>query len=57
MSTIESLEYWPQSELVSSKWVGEHLQDNSVRIVEVIYDSKNRSTQNAVPGAVCFRLD
>ncbi len=51
MSTIESLEYWPQSELVSSKWVGEHLQDNSVRIVEVIYDSKNRSTQNAVPGA------
>ena len=51
MSTLESLKYWPQSELVSSKWVIEHLQDNNVRIVEVVYDSKNRSTQNTVPGA------
>ena len=38
---LESLEFWPQSELVSSKWVNEHLQDNNVRIVEVIYDAKN----------------
>ncbi len=51
MSTLESLEYWPQSELVSSKWISEHLQDNNIRIVEVIYDSKDRSNQNTVPGA------
>ena len=51
MSTRESLEYWPQSELVSSQWVIEHLQDNTIRIVEVIYDSKNRSSHNTVPGA------
>ena len=51
MSIKESLEYWPQSELVNSKWVNDHLQDNTVRIVEVIYDSKNRSSLVAVPGA------
>ena len=34
--TRESLEFWPQSELVSSQWVNEHLQDSRVRLVEVI---------------------
>jgi hypothetical protein len=51
MLTIESLEYWPQSELVNSKWVNEHLEDNKVRIVEVIFDSKNRNSHNETPGA------
>ncbi len=55
ISTIEPSEYWPQSELVSSQWVNDHLQDSSVIIVEVIYDSRNRIIQNAVPGA--FVLD
>ena len=51
MLVIESLEYWPQSELASPKWVNEHLQDNTVRIVEVIFDSKNKNSHNTVPGA------
>ena len=51
MSTRESLEFWPQSELVSSQWVNEHLQDSSVRLVEVIYDTKNSRPHPAVPGA------
>ena len=51
MSTRESLEFWPKSELVSSQWVNEHLQDRSVRLVEVIYDTKNSRPHPAVPGA------
>ena len=54
MSSIESLEYWPPSELVSSKWVSEHLQDKNVRIVEVIFDSENRNLCNTVPGAAAL---
>ena len=50
MSTIEPMEYWPQSELVNSQWVSEHIEDNSAKIVEVIYDSKNTSSFNTVPG-------
>ena len=50
MSTLKSVEYWPQSELVSSQWVSERIQDNNVKIVEVIYDSKNRGLLNTVPG-------
>ena len=52
MSEIESLRYWPQSELVSSKWISEHLKDSTVRIVEVTYDSKNRGSHHTLPGAV-----
>ena len=51
MSTRESLEFWPQSELVSSQWVNEHLQDSSVRLVEVIYDAKTSRPHPALPGA------
>ena len=51
MSTRESLEFWPKSELVSSQWVNEHLQDRSVRLVEVIYDAKTSRPHHAVPGA------
>lgn len=51
MSIIKPWGYWPQSELVNSKWVNDHLQDNTIRIVEVIYDSKNRSSLNTLPGA------
>ena len=54
MLEIETLNYWPQSELVSSKWASEHLKDNTVKIVEVIYDSKNRGLLNTVPGGSLF---
>ncbi|MDF0680619.1 MAG: hypothetical protein P0116_06610 [Candidatus Nitrosocosmicus sp.] len=30
----KSLEFWSQSELVSSQWVNRHLQDSSVRLVK-----------------------
>ena len=54
---LESLKFWPQSELVSSQWVNEHLQDNNVRIVEVIYDAKNRQHSQYSTRSICFRLE
>lgn len=50
-TTTLPIEYWPQSELVSSQWVNEHLHDNNIRIVEIIYDSKNRNLSNSAKGA------
>jgi thiosulfate/3-mercaptopyruvate sulfurtransferase len=51
VSTKESLEYWPQSELVSSEWVKEHQFDNDVKIVEVLYNSDNEQSHTPVPGS------
>jgi thiosulfate/3-mercaptopyruvate sulfurtransferase len=56
-TTRVPLKYWPQSELVSSEWVNNHLQDNDVRIVEVVYNSKNRNIHNSVPGAAVLDWD
>src|SRR3712207_2970415 len=56
LTTTEPLEYWPQSELVSSQWVNDHLYDNNVRIVEVVYDSKKRKS-NSVKEATTAILD
>lgn len=55
-TTIEPLEYWPQSELVSSQWVNDHLHDDNVRLVEVVYDSKKKNS-NAAKKATTAILD
>lgn len=46
-TTTFPFEHWPPSELVSSQWVNEHLHDNNVKIVEVVYDSKTKSSYNS----------
>jgi len=51
MSTQEPLEYWPKSDLVSPKWVNEHLQDGNVRVVKVIYNLDNKESSTLVPGS------
>lgn len=45
MSLQESLEYWPQSESVSSFWVKEHLKDINVKVVEVIYNTHKKESR------------
>lgn len=56
MST-ETLEYWPQSELVSAEWVKKHLQDKDVKIVEVLHHLENKEPHNSIPGSTYLIWD
>ncbi len=48
------MEYAKKDSLVSTEWVAEHLNNKSVRIVEVDYDPVPNYNQGHVPGAVLF---
>jgi thiosulfate/3-mercaptopyruvate sulfurtransferase len=47
-------EYANRDVLVSTEWVGQHLNDDSVRIVEVDYDPAANYDLAHIPGAVLF---
>lgn len=53
-TTIEPLEYWPQSELVNSKWVKDHLHDKNVRLVEDVFDPNNRNSKSVKEAAAAI---
>lgn len=55
--SIQTLEYWPKSELVSSEWIKKHLQDKDVRIVEILYNLDNKDLNSSIPGSTILNWD
>ena len=48
------MDYAHPESLADTKWVQDHLEDSSVRVVEVDYDPSSNYNQGHVPGAVLF---